>query len=101
MYGTLLHKPAHIRYISPTSQDAPRCAVFGPMPIPTDATTIYARALTRRFGGHAAVNNLELRLRRGEVLGFLGPNGAGKTTTMQMLTGNLAPTEGEITICDI
>jgi ABC-2 type transport system ATP-binding protein len=71
------------------------------MPIPSDATTIYARALTRRFGAHAAVRNVDLELRRGEVLGFLGPNGAGKTTTMQMLTGNLAPTEGEITICGV
>jgi ABC-2 type transport system ATP-binding protein len=71
------------------------------MSIPPDATTIYARALTRRFGAHAAVKNVDLELRRGEVLGFLGPNGAGKTTTMQMLTGNLAPTEGEITICGV
>jgi ABC-2 type transport system ATP-binding protein len=71
------------------------------MSISPDATTIYARALTRRFGTHAAVRNVDLELRRGEVLGFLGPNGAGKTTTMQMLTGNLAPTEGEITICGI
>jgi ABC-2 type transport system ATP-binding protein len=71
------------------------------MSIPSDATTIYARALTRRFGAHAAVRKVDLELRRGEVLGFLGPNGAGKTTTMQMLTGNLAPTEGEITICGV
>ncbi|HEV7393047.1 MAG TPA: ABC transporter ATP-binding protein, partial [Burkholderiales bacterium] len=71
------------------------------MSIPSDATTIYARALTRRFGAHTAVRNVDLELRRGEVLGFLGPNGAGKTTTMQMLTGNLAPTEGEITICGV
>jgi ABC-2 type transport system ATP-binding protein len=55
----------------------------------------------RRFGAHAAVKNIELELNRGEVLGFLGPNGAGKTTTMQMLTGNLAPTEGEISICGV
>ncbi len=40
-------------------------------------------------------------MRRGEVLGLLGPNGAGKTTTMQMLTGNLAPSAGEIRICDV
>ena len=59
----------------------------------SDATTISARGLTRRFGAHAAVKNVDLELRRGEVLGFLGPNGAGKTTTMQMLTGNLAPSE--------
>ncbi|MEN3354145.1 MAG: gliding motility-associated transport system ATP-binding protein, partial [Betaproteobacteria bacterium] len=49
------------------------------MSIPSDATTIYARALTRRFGAHTAVRNVDLELRRGEVLGFLGPNGAGKT----------------------
>jgi ABC-2 type transport system ATP-binding protein len=65
------------------------------------ATTISARALTRRFGAHTAVNAIDLELARGEVLGFLGPNGAGKTTTMQMVTGNLAPTEGEVSICGI
>jgi len=71
------------------------------MTLQTDATTISARGLTRRFGANAAVKRVDLDLRRGEVLGFLGPNGAGKTTTMQMLTGNLAPTEGEIEICGI
>ena len=65
------------------------------------AVTICARGLTRRFGGHVAVNTLTLELKRGEVLGFLGPNGAGKTTTMQMLTGNLAPSGGEISICGV
>jgi ABC-2 type transport system ATP-binding protein len=65
------------------------------------AATIHAQGLTRRFGAHVAVSNVQLELNRGEVLGFLGPNGAGKTTTMQMLTGNLAPTEGEIRICGV
>jgi ABC-2 type transport system ATP-binding protein len=64
-------------------------------------TTISARGLSRSFGAHAAVNSISLELRRGEVLGFLGPNGAGKTTTMQMLTGNLAPSAGTISICGI
>jgi ABC-2 type transport system ATP-binding protein len=65
------------------------------------ATTLSARGLTRVFGPHAAVTDVDVELKRGEVLGFLGPNGAGKTTTMRMLTGNLAPTRGSIAICGI
>ena len=68
---------------------------------PETAATISARAITRRFGTHVAVNGVTLELMRGEVLGLLGPNGAGKTTTMQMLTGNLAPSSGSIRICGI
>jgi ABC-2 type transport system ATP-binding protein len=59
---------------------------------------IEARGLTRRYGPTVAVSNLNLTLRQGEILGLLGPNGAGKSTTMKMLTGNLAPSEGEIRI---
>ncbi len=54
--------------------------------------------LSRRYGNTLAVNQLSFEVRRGEVLGFLGPNGAGKSTTMQMITGNLAPTSGAVTI---
>jgi ABC-2 type transport system ATP-binding protein len=63
--------------------------------------TVCARGLTRKFGSHTALSSLGLELRRGEILGFLGPNGAGKTTTMQMLTGNLAPSEGSVAICGV
>jgi ABC-2 type transport system ATP-binding protein len=65
----------------------------------TTEITVSAQGLLRQFGAHTAVNNVSLNLKRGEILGFLGPNGAGKTTTMQMLTGNLAPTNGAISIC--
>ena len=71
------------------------------MPDRASVSTISASGLSRRFGAHLAVNNITLELKRGEVLGFLGPNGAGKTTTMQMLTGNLAPSSGSISICGI
>jgi ABC-2 type transport system ATP-binding protein len=59
---------------------------------------IEARGLTRRFGPNTAVSGLSLELAQGEILGLLGPNGAGKSTTMKMLTGNLAPSEGEVRI---
>ena len=65
------------------------------------ATTLKALGLTRLFGPNKAVNNVSFELSKGEVLGFLGPNGAGKSTTMRMLTGNLAPTEGQVEICGI
>ena len=65
------------------------------------AVTLHADGLSRRFGAHTAVDTIELELRHGEVLGFLGPNGAGKSTTMQMLTGNLAPSAGSVSICGI
>ncbi len=62
------------------------------------SSLISVNNLTRRYGDVVAVNNISFELAAGEILGFLGPNGAGKSTTMQMLTGNLAPTLGEISI---
>ncbi len=55
--------------------------------------------LSRFYGSLTAVNNISFHLNKGEVLGFLGPNGAGKSTTMQVITGNLAPSTGQINIC--
>ena len=63
--------------------------------------TVSAQGLSRKFGLHTVVDGVSLELKRGEILGFLGPNGAGKTTTMQMLTGNLAPSLGTISICGV
>jgi ABC-2 type transport system ATP-binding protein len=63
--------------------------------------TLSAVALARYYGGNRAVHEVSLELRRGEVLGLLGPNGAGKTTIMQMITGNLAPSSGSVSVCGI
>ena len=59
---------------------------------------IQASALNRYYGKYHAVNDFNLTLHKGEVLGLLGPNGAGKSTTIQMLTGNISPSSGEIKI---
>lgn len=57
-----------------------------------------AQNLSRFFGPNVAVQNIDITVKRGEILGFLGPNGAGKSTTMKMLSGNLAPDNGEIRV---
>lgn len=64
----------------------------------TDTVLIDVQDVSRYYGQHCAVNNISFKLNKGEVIGFLGPNGAGKTTTMKVLTGNLAPSAGSITI---
>lgn len=63
--------------------------------------TLAAHHLSRDFGTHAVVRDVNLELKRGEVLGLLGPNGAGKTTTMRMLTGTLAPSAGSLAVCGV
>src|SRR6266852_3585091 len=59
---------------------------------------IETHQLTRFFDGFCAVNAIDLRVERGTFYGFLGPNGAGKSTTIKMLTGLLAPSQGEIRV---
>lgn len=54
--------------------------------------------LSRHYGHIHAVEDISFEVKRGEVLGFLGPNGAGKSTTMQILTGNLSPSAGQVRI---
>lgn len=54
--------------------------------------------LIKAFGPFVAVDNLNLKVKRGSFFGFLGPNGAGKSTTIKMLTGLLAPTSGKLRV---
>ncbi|MGI9549426.1 MAG: ABC transporter ATP-binding protein [Bdellovibrionales bacterium] len=59
---------------------------------------ITAKNLTKNYGNRTAIRGVSFEIQRGEIVGFLGPNGAGKTTTMKILTGYMAPHEGEVFI---
>ncbi|MCR8632139.1 ABC transporter ATP-binding protein [Paenibacillus radicis (ex Xue et al. 2023)] len=59
---------------------------------------IEVRNLTKHYGKHVAVDHVSFTIADGEIVGFLGPNGAGKSTTMNIMTGYMASTEGEVII---
>ena len=59
---------------------------------------IEVKNITKKYGKTLAVDDISFSIKEGEIVGLLGPNGAGKSTTMNMLTGFIEPTEGEITI---
>ncbi len=60
---------------------------------------VETKDLCKYYDGVKAVENLNLRIKEGEIYGFLGPNGAGKTTTILMLLGLTEPTSGEVKVC--
>ena len=62
----------------------------------TGQPVLSARALTRRFGGLVANENVSLDLVRGELHALLGPNGAGKSTFINLLSGDLAASSGSV-----
>ena len=68
------------------------------MPIDRSAPILKTEALTKQYGGHTALDNLNLAVHGGEVFGYIGPNGAGKTTTFRILAGLLDPTSGKAVI---
>jgi branched-chain amino acid transport system ATP-binding protein len=72
-----------------TMEQAPAAKSFG-------APVLEASGVIMRFGGLTAVNNVNLTVREGEIMGLIGPNGAGKTTFFNCLTGMYKPTEGEV-----
>ncbi len=61
--------------------------------------SIIIKDVSKIYGAQKAVNNVNISINKGEVVGFLGPNGAGKSTTMKMITGYLAPSAGNIEVC--
>jgi ABC-type branched-subunit amino acid transport system ATPase component len=73
-----------------------RAARVDPPPRGAGGPLLEVSALTRRFGGLAAVDGVDLALAEGALLCLIGPNGCGKTTLFNLITGELAPTSGEI-----
>jgi len=64
----------------------------------TTAPLVAARGLTRRFGGHTALDGVDFEVRHGEPVALFGVNGAGKTTLLRILSGGLKATAGQLTI---
>jgi ABC-2 type transport system ATP-binding protein len=65
------------------------------------ALALELTSVTKRFGSKVAVDDLSLRLHRGDFLGLLGRNGAGKSTTLKMVTGLIEPTSGSIRVAGL
>lgn len=59
---------------------------------------IEVKNLTKKYGSHLAVDDLSFTIEKGQIYGFLGPNGAGKSTTMNIMTGYIGATSGEVFI---
>ena len=59
---------------------------------------IEVKNLTKRYGSNVALDHVSFSVEEGTILGFLGPNGAGKSTTMNIITGYLSASEGEVTV---
>ena len=66
------------------------------MRVKEERNLIEVKDLVKRYSKNTAVDHLNFHVQKGQIYGFLGPNGAGKSTTMNMMTGYLAPTEGQI-----
>jgi ABC-type branched-subunit amino acid transport system ATPase component len=73
--------------------------VSGPHDVPAPEE-VRAVGLVKRFGGFVAVDHVDLTLGAGGIMALIGPNGAGKTTLFNLITGQLAPDEGQIFIGD-
>src|SRR5713226_8963062 len=78
-------------------RDLPASAVAS---VGAEGSALEGHGLTKSYGGRIVVNQVEVRIGKGEVVGLLGPNGAGKTTTFYMLVGLLKPDSGRIMFGD-
>jgi lipopolysaccharide export system ATP-binding protein len=69
-------------------------------PTVTDTSRLWAEGLTKTYRGRTVVNQVDIEVRQGEIVGLLGPNGAGKTTTFYMIVGLISPAEGTVHLDD-
>jgi ribosome-dependent ATPase len=92
--GASTLEEAFIALLPEGSRRRHRAVVIPPRRSDGPTAAIEVEHLTARFGTFTAVDDVTLRVERGEIFGFLGSNGCGKTTTMKMLTGLLAPSGG-------
>lgn len=95
-YGTDVLEEAYVKMLPPEKQQGSGGLDITPfVPDPDAPPAMEAHGLTKRFGDFTAVDHVSFTIQKGEIFGFLGSNGCGKSTTMKMLTGLLAPTEGD------
>jgi branched-chain amino acid transport system ATP-binding protein len=62
-------------------------------------STLSLSGVTKQIGGLTAVNNVDLKIGKGQIVGLVGPNGAGKTTLLNIISGIISPTAGTVSFC--
>jgi ABC-2 type transport system ATP-binding protein len=67
--------------------------------VSTNGSVVFIEGLSRRFGAHVVVQELDLALGPGERVAFWGPNGSGKSTVLRCIAGTLLPSEGAVRVC--
>ena len=67
----------------------------------TETAVLKITNLSKSYGDKKVLDDISFSVKQGEIVGFLGPNGAGKSTTMNIITGYLAPTQGEVFVAGI
>jgi branched-chain amino acid transport system ATP-binding protein len=76
----------------------PEMTIDTPAPEPLSPLLLEVRSLSKRFGGVEAVSDVSFSLAEGQILGIIGPNGAGKSTLINLITGHLKPSGGQVLI---
>src|SRR5580704_1232707 len=90
------HRAYYPRNTLPDKKTSGATAMAAAVPPAADEFILETRGLTKEFSGFTAVNNVDLKVRRGHIHALIGPNGAGKTTFFNLLTKFLIPTRGAI-----